>query len=133
MISGNKAIASVGILTAVVLSAAYMLTNRYQVAEPFDPNLFNRFDRWTSRVEACSSMYDGRTYCGEELDRRLEQAITAEHEAADRKLNAYGYTQLQIAGWPRSVADGARNIVRNNGTKDEIEEWLRRKAPSAKQ
>ena len=44
-------IAAVGVLIAVSVSAVILITNRYQVSQPFTPRVFTRFDRWTGKVE----------------------------------------------------------------------------------
>src|SRR5262249_14997574 len=41
--------------------------------------------RWTGRVELCSSYFDGKTYCGFELERRAAQAIKG-YTRTDRSL-----------------------------------------------
>src|SRR5215813_9722454 len=73
--SRGRAIIVAVLLIAVFCGGAIMWVNRYEVAEQFNPNLFERYDRWTGRVELCSSYFDGKTYCGFELERRAGQAI----------------------------------------------------------
>lgn len=106
-----------GLLTAVSVGATILITNRYQVSQPFTPSMFTRFDRWSGRVEVCSSVYDNTTYCGNALSRRNHAALDAEHEAEYQALLRYGYTQEQIDRWSPNVLDTARNIVGNGGDK----------------
>jgi hypothetical protein len=56
-----------GALIAMSAGGALMVIDRYEVSQPFNPMMFNRFDLWTGRVERCSSFYNNRTYCGSNL------------------------------------------------------------------
>jgi hypothetical protein len=120
-----QAIIVAGALIAISSGGAIMLINRYEVVQPFTPPMFNRFDRWTGRVEVCSSVYDEKTYCGTELLRRTNDAIETEHLAANQTLLDLGYTQEEIDHWPASVLTGARNIIGNGGTKARVIEFLK--------
>jgi hypothetical protein len=120
-----QAIIIAGALIAISSGGAIMFINRYEVAQPFTPQLFNRFDRWTGRVELCSSFYDEKTYCGSELRRVADEAANAEHLAANKTFLSLGYTQEEIDRWPAHVLDGARNIVGNGGTKAHLIEFLK--------
>jgi hypothetical protein len=126
----QKVTIAMGVLIALSSGGAIMLTNRYQVSEPFEPAMFTRFDGWTGHAEVCSSYYDERTYCALALKRRIQQELDAEHEAAYQKFLAYGHTQEEIERWPAHVLDGARNIVLNGGSKDTLDKWIHEKAPS---
>jgi hypothetical protein len=68
-------IALVGVLIAVSVGGAILVTNRYQVSQPFNPFMFTRLDRWTGKVETCSSIYDNTTYCGHALSQRNNKAL----------------------------------------------------------
>ena len=104
LVRSYQAILIAGILIAISSGTAILLINRYEVSQPFDPKLFYRFDRWTSRVELCSSFYDEKTYCGSELNRRVNEAVNAEHVAANKTFLRLGYTKEEIDRWPESVA-----------------------------
>src|SRR5271156_1805833 len=110
-----QAILIAGALIAVCSGGAILWTNRYQIDQPFEPLMFKRYDRWTGRVELCSSLYDEKTYCGDELVRRSDEAVRAAHAYANEKFRSWGYSQDEINGWPEHVLDGARNMVANNG------------------
>jgi hypothetical protein len=120
-----QAILIAGILIAISSGGAILFVNRYEVGQPFDPTLFNRFDRWTGRVEVCSSIYDDKTYCGVELNRRANEAVNAAHLAANKTFLRLGYTQEEIDRWPESVLDGARNIVGNGGSVSTLTDYLK--------
>jgi hypothetical protein len=120
----NQAIIVVGLLVAIAAGGAIMLINRYEVGQPFDPMMFNRFDRWTGRAEICSSFYDEKTYCGRDLKRRAQEGVEALHLAANKKFLSLGYTQEEIERWPANVLDGARNIVGNGGSEEHLNEFL---------
>jgi hypothetical protein len=120
----NTVIFAVGALIALSVGSAIMLTNHYQVSQPFTPTMFTRLDRWTGRVERCSSMYDEKTYCGSDLERRIKEAIDAEHAAEYQKFLSYGYTPKEIEGWPQNKLDGARNIVSNGGDNATLDTWI---------
>jgi hypothetical protein len=128
--STPKAIIAMGVLIALSAGGAIMLTNRYQVSQPFDPRMFTRFDRWFGRVEICSSYYDETTYCGAALSRRTQEGVDAANEAEYQKFLEYGYTQAQIANWPPHVLDVARNIVGNGGDKAALDNWIHKELSS---
>ncbi len=122
----SHAIIVAGALLAVCSGGAIMWTNRYQIDQPFEPLLFRRYDRWTGRVEICSSYYDNKTYCGEELTRRTDEAVRAQHTYANEKFLSWGYSQDEINRWPQNVLDGARNMVANSGgSKAALDDWLK--------
>jgi hypothetical protein len=125
MMRTHQAIIIAGILIAVSSGGAILLINRYEVSQPFDPKLFNRFDRWTGRAELCSSYYDEKTYCGPDLRRRVDEAANAAHLLANNTFLSLGYTQEEINGWPTAVLEGARNIVGNGGSKSNLAEFLK--------
>jgi hypothetical protein len=125
MMRTHQAIIIAGILIAVLSGGAILLINRYEVSQPFDPKLFNRFDRWTGRAELCSSYYDEKTYCGPDLRRRVDEAANAAHLLANSTFLSLGYTQEEINGWPNAVLEGARNIVGNGGSKSNLAEFLK--------
>jgi hypothetical protein len=127
----HMVIIAVGVLIAASVGGAIMLTFRYQV-ESVDPDLpmFTRFDRWTGKVEQCTSYYEDRTYCGAAMLQRLQQDNDAQHAKEEQTLRALGYTQKEIESWPPYVLDGARNIARISGDKGRIDEWLHRKVPA---
>jgi hypothetical protein len=133
-VSIQKAIFGVGVMIAVSVGSAIMLTNHYEVQQPFNPALFSRFNRWTGSAELCSSRYDDRTYCGQALVQRSQKAVDDSYAAAHQKFLDYGYNQEEIESWPANVLDAARNIVGNGGNKDEvvkmIDEWKRRNTPT---
>jgi hypothetical protein len=114
-----------GILIAISSGGAIVLINRYEVSQPFDPSLFNRFDRWTGRVELCSSIYDNKTYCGSELNRRNDEAVNVQYRAANDVFLNLGYTQEEINNWPKFVLEGARNIVGNGGSQSAVSNFLK--------
>jgi hypothetical protein len=120
-----QAIIVAGFLIAIASGGAILLINRYEVSQPFEPSLYNRFDRWTGRVELCSSYYDGKTYCGLELSGRVDEAVNAEKLVANQKFLSLGYSQEEINNWPKSVQDGARNIVGNGGSMSSLAEYLK--------
>jgi hypothetical protein len=120
-----QAIIAAGILIAISSVGAILFINRYEVAQPFNSQLFNRFDRWTGRVEFCSSYYDEKTYCGSDLQRRADEAVNAEHLVANNTFLILGYTQEEINNWPKSVLEGARNIVGNSGSKSSLADFLK--------
>jgi hypothetical protein len=118
--------AIIGAGTLVALSiAAVLWTTRYEVAQPFDPTLFRRYDRWTGRVEICSSMFDERTYCGPALKQRADEAVQADDATARKALLSYGFTEEEIDHWPKYVFEGARNAILNGGSKSSIDDWLK--------
>ena len=125
MMRTHQAIIIAGILIAISCGGAILLVNRYEVSQPFDPALFNRFDRWTGRVELCSSLYDSKTYCGSEFARRNDEAVKATHSAANKTLLSLGYAQEEINSWPPSVLEGARNIVGNGGNMSTLADFLK--------
>jgi hypothetical protein len=70
--------------------------------------------------------YDNKTYCGEELTRRSDEAIGAQYAHANEKFLSWGYSQDEIDHWPQSVLDGARNMVANSGgSKAALDDWLK--------
>jgi hypothetical protein len=119
------AIIIAGALIAISSGGAFMLINRYEVSQPFDPHLFNRFDRWTGRAELCSPFYDEKTYCGSALTRVVAEAANVEHLAANKTFLSLGYSQEEIDHWPESVITGARNIIGNGGTKARLIKFLK--------
>jgi hypothetical protein len=123
-------IIAVGVLIAASVGGAIMLTFRYQV-ESVDPDLplFTRFDRWTDKVEQCTSHYEDRTYCGAAMLQRLRQDVDAEHAKEEQKLRTLGYTQKEIEAWPPYVLDGARNIARLGGDRDKSMNGFTAKCP----
>ena len=123
----HQAIIIAGILIAVSSGSAILIINRYQVSQPFDPQLFNRFDRWTGQVELCSSIYEDKTYCGSELKQRLDEGVKAEHLVANSTFLSLGYTQEEIDRWPNYVLEGARNIVGNGGSVSTLADFLKDK------
>jgi hypothetical protein len=115
-----------GLLIAFCSGGAILWTNRYQIDQPFEPTLFKRYDRWTGRIELCSSYYDERTYCGTELSRRADEGVRAEHAYANKKFLSWGYSQEQIDSWPEHVLQGARNSVGNGGgSAESLKKWLK--------
>jgi hypothetical protein len=124
VLSMKRIIVVIGLLIAVSAGAAILITNRYQVSEPFRPSMFTRFNRWTGKVEQCSSIYDDTTYCGSALSQRIQTALNAEHEAEHQTFLRYGYTQEQIDRWPPNVLDKARNIVGNGGDKAMLDDMI---------
>lgn len=124
IMSIKQIIFAVGVLMAVSVGAAILITNRYQVSQPFTPRMFTRFDRWTGNVEICSSTYDNTTYCGDALSQRINTALDVEHEAEHQAFLKYGYTQDQIDHWPPNVLDMARNIVGNGGGKAALDSMI---------
>jgi hypothetical protein len=70
----QKVIIAVGVLIAVSTGSAILLTNHYEVVQPFDPQWFSRFNRWTGEVEFCSSTLFEKTYCGAALYLKIEKA-----------------------------------------------------------
>ena len=114
------AIIVAGLLIAISSGGAIMFVNRYEVSQPFDPNLFKRFDRWTGRVELCSSHYDEKTYCGSELSRRADESVKADHVTANNIFLSFGYTQEEINHWPDYQLGLARNLVLNGGSKADM-------------
>jgi hypothetical protein len=120
---------SFAILTAGILVAlstvAILWTTRYEVAQPFDPKLFHRYDRWTGRIETCSSYFDERTYCGFALGQRADQAVQADNERAMQTLRNWGYSENEIKSWPKHVFEEVRNGVLNGDDKSAIENWLK--------
>lgn len=123
----NQAIIVAGALIAFSTGGAILLVNRYEVAQPFNPILFTRLDRWTGQVETCGSIYDNKTYCGRDLVRRNQQAIDADHLAANERFLALGYTQHEINLWPASIIEQARNLVGNGGSDTRLVEFLNSK------
>jgi hypothetical protein len=115
-----QAIIVAGALIAISSGGAIMLTNRYEVSQPFEPSLFKRLDRWTGRVELCSSLYDEKTYCGSELSRRADEAVKADHVSANNIFLSFGYTQEEIDRWPTYELGLARNLVMNGGSKADL-------------
>lgn len=124
IVSIKQIIVAVGVLIAVSVGAAILITNRYQVSQPFTPSMFTRFDRWTGKVELCSSIYDDTTYCGRALSQRNKTALNSEHEAEHQAFLKYGYTQDQIDHWPPIVLEMARNIVGNGGDKAALDSMI---------
>jgi len=129
-VSIQKVIFAVGVLIAISVGSAIMLTNHYEVAQPFNPMMFSRLNRWTGHVELCSSIYDQTTYCGPAMYQRNEKALAEEHAAENQKFLSYGYTQEEIESWPAHVLDGARNIVGNGGIKETLDEWIHKNTPT---
>jgi hypothetical protein len=120
-----RAILIAGALVAICSGGAIMWTNRYQIDQPFQSLLFKRYDRWTGRVEFCSSFYDNKTYCGEDLARRKDEGRRALYGYANEKFLSWGYSQDQINRWPQNVLDGARKMVANSGgSKAALDDWL---------
>lgn len=120
-----QAILLAGAVIAVCSSSAILWAERYQINQPFEPMLFKRYDRWTGRVELCSSSYDQTTYCGTELVVKSDGAVRALHASANRKFLASGYSQEEISRWSPNVLEGARNIVRNGGSEGTLKEFVR--------
>jgi hypothetical protein len=114
------AIIVAGVLIAISSGGAIMLVNRYEVSQPFDQNFFKRLDRWTGRVELCSSLYDEKTYCGSELSRRADEAVKADYVAANNIFLSFGYTQEEINRWPDNQLGLARNLILNGGSKADM-------------
>jgi hypothetical protein len=125
-----KAIIVVGVLIALSVAVAIMVTNRYHVSQPFSPLMFTRFDRMLGRVEVCSSYYDATTYCGDALNLRSKEDADREQDYERQKLINYGYKQEDIEKWPENVLDGARNIIRNGGDKVALDKWINEKVPT---
>jgi hypothetical protein len=123
-VSVQKLILAMGVLIAASVGSAIMLTNHYEVEQPFNPALFSRFNRWTGDAELCSSRYDERTNCGQALIQRIQKALDDEHAVEYKILLSYGYSQEEIESWPPFVLDGARNIVGNGGNKDTLDKWV---------
>jgi hypothetical protein len=68
-------IVAMAIVIALSVGGAIMITNHYEVSQPFNPLVFSRFDRWTGTVELCSSSHDNTTYCAvtvEQLSREIK-------------------------------------------------------------
>jgi hypothetical protein len=103
--------------TLVAISATTAIITRYEVTQPFNPVMFTRYDRWTGRVEMCSSLYDNKTYCGSDMLRRAEAAVDMQHVAANKRFLSLGYSQEEIDHWSRDL-DRARNMA-GNGSSDE--------------
>jgi hypothetical protein len=126
MMRTHQAIIVAGVLVAASTGAAIIWINRYQVGQPFNPVMFTRYDRWTGRLEACSSYYDGKTYCGSDLARHTQEAIDAERLAANKVFRDFGYSQKEMDRWPKHILEQAQNIVRNGGSKDALDEFMKR-------
>jgi hypothetical protein len=118
------AILAAGILAALS-TAAILWATRYEVAQPFDPKLFHRYDRWTGRVETCSSYFDRRTYCDSALTQRADQAVRADNARVMQTLRGWGYSENEINSWPKHVFEEVRNGVLNGNDKSATDDWLK--------
>lgn len=99
------AILAAGALIAVSSAGTILYINRYEIAQPFDPQFFKRYDRWTGRVEYCSSMYDNKTYCGPELFRRSQQLSTRKTRMQTGCFSASATHSNRLINWPRPLSE----------------------------
>lgn len=126
-----QAIIVAGLLIGVSTGGVFAWMYRYDVAHPFNLMMFQRYDRWTGRVELCSTMFDQDTYCGPALKRRADEAVQVRYTSANIVFRTLGYSQEQIDHWPQSVLEQARNIVGNGGGNSDVAKFLQEAHVSA--
>ena len=124
------AIIIAGALVATSAGGSIIVINRYEVTQPLNPITFNRSDLRTGRVEACSSIYDNKTYCASDLVQIAQEALDAAHLAANKRFLSLGYSQEDIDHWPTSLLEAARNLVGNGGSNERLKELLSECTPN---